>query len=311
MSPSRIIFRANPTERLAQPRTAAPAGRLSRYLAPFSVGVVYAIFLSLLFLENRLDPPVAPPTDAMPIEIVVEPPPPPETADNPPPDSPSTLEKPATDAPRSANSDKPDDKSPDKASKVSPPPPKPPELERQAEQSAGPPREGAPEAADNDSAPTPDKPAEVTRPAAELDRDKADQQQARADAQKQIVKPEPSAVDGFQMFEPAPEFDFKSLFRQTPVGGGSADSTYLSILYGSIVPHLHAPASAHGNWPRLEGMLEFSVDTKGNLVQRRIARRSGSSDLDAAALQALAEASPFPPPPKGEPLRFTFTYAAN
>jgi TonB family protein len=310
MSPSDANFKANPAERLAPPRTPAPGARAGCYLAPFSVGVVYAILLSLLFFENWLDPPVAPQATITPIEIVTEPPPQ-EAAENPSPDSPSEFEKPATDAPRTANSDKSEVKPLDDPAKAAPPPTKPSETDRKEGQAAGPPQQGEPQPEDKSPAPAPDKPAEVTRPTAELDRDKAEQQQARADAETQTEKPGDSALNSFTMVEPTPEFDFGSLFRQSPVGGGSADPTYLSTLYGLIVPHLHPPVSARGNWPKLEGMLIFSIDRKGNLAQRRIARRSGSPDLDAAALQAVFEAAPFPPPPKGAPLHFTFTYAAN
>jgi protein TonB len=310
MLPSDISFKADPAERLAPPRTPAPAGRPGLYLAPLSVGVVYAILLSLLLFENRLDPSVAPKTITMPIEIVTEPPPQ-EAADNPPPDSPSDFEKPATDAPRTATSAEPEVKPPDDASAAPPPPVNPSESDRKAGQAAGPPQQGEPQPEDKAPAPAPNRPAEVTRPAAELDREKAEQQQARANAETQTEKPGDSALNSFTMVEPTPEFDFGSLFRQSPVGGGTADSTYLSILYGLIVPRLHAPAAARGHLPRLEGMLEFSVDRKGNLVQRRIARRSGSPDLDAAALHAVVEASPFPPPPKDAPLHFTFTYVAD
>jgi protein TonB len=310
MSLSDTNFKANPAERLAPPRTTAPTARAGRYLAPFSVGVVYAILLSLLFFENRLDPPVAPQAITMPIEIVTEPPPQ-EAVDNAPPDSPSEFEKPATDAPRTATGDKPEVKPPDDPAKAPPPPTAPSETDRKEGQAAGPPQQGEPQPEDKSPAPAPDKPAEVVRPAAEVDREKTEQQQARADAETQTEKPGDSALNSFTLVEPTPEFDFGSLFRQSPVGGGSADPTYLSTLYGLIVPHLHPPVSAHGNWPRLEGVLVFSIDARGNLAQRRIARRSGSPDLDAAALHAVVEASPFPPPPKGAPLHFTFTYAAN
>jgi len=309
MLPLDTSFKADPAERLAPPRTPASAGKVGPYLAPLSVGAVYAILLLLLFVQNRLDPAPAPTATATPVEIVVEPPPQ-ETADTPPPETPPVLEKPATDAPRSADSDKPDVKSPDEAAKAAPPPPKPSEPAQEAGQAAGPTQQGEPQPKDNASEPAPDKAAEVTRPAADLNREKEEQQQARADADTQTEKPGKSSLDELPMFEPAPEFDFGSLFRQTPVGGGKADATYLSILYGSIAPHMHPPASANGNWPRLEGMLIFSVDRRGNLVQRRVAQRSGSADLDAAAMAALTEAAPFPPPPKGAFLEFTFTYAA-
>ncbi|MGD0633764.1 MAG: TonB family protein [Beijerinckiaceae bacterium] len=51
----------------------------------------------------------------------------------------------------------------------------------------------------------------------------------------------------------------------------------------------------------LAGTVEiaFTIDRKGNLLSRRIARSSGSSRLDQAALGLLNRAAPFPVPPDG------------
>jgi periplasmic protein TonB len=43
--------------------------------------------------------------------------------------------------------------------------------------------------------------------------------------------------------------------------------------------------------------LAFSIDRQGNLVGSRIVKSSGSAPLDAAALDLIKRAAPFPPPP--------------
>lgn len=45
-------------------------------------------------------------------------------------------------------------------------------------------------------------------------------------------------------------------------------------------------------------MLEFTVSRQGAVEAARIAASSGDPDLDRFALEALAEAAPFPPPPQ-------------
>ena len=98
----------------------------------------------------------------------------------------------------------------------------------------------------------------------------------------------------------------------SPVTGGNAKSTYLTTIYGLIVPRLHVPAVAHAYGRKLSGAVSFSVDGRGRLRQRFVSAGSGSVELDEAAMQAVAEAShSFPPPPHGAPVGMTFTYTVQ
>ncbi len=47
------------------------------------------------------------------------------------------------------------------------------------------------------------------------------------------------------------------------------------------------------------------------LVQRSVTQPSGSNALDAAALEAVREAAPFPPPPMGMLVWMKFTYGGK
>jgi protein TonB len=75
-----------------------------------------------------------------------------------------------------------------------------------------------------------------------------------------------------------------------------------------IMPRLHSAMVSRPKSLQFKGMVAFTVDGTGGLANRRITLESGSSELDAAALKAVAEAAPFPPPPQGMPLELEFTY---
>ena len=310
MIASDIKFKANPAER-STPSSARSALVDPRwYFAASGVGVVYAIvLLSLLFADRRAPATLAEP-EAIPVEIVIEPPPQ-KQPDNPPakpePEAQPPAEEPAFDAPRAANNEKIEAQTADQAAKPppKPAPAKPPSPDPDSGAAVGPRQEGELRPAENSAEPASNAPAEVTRSAAEA------LAEAEARARAQAAQPRTSAAFQLPAYEAAPEFDFGSLFKQTPVAGGTAKATYLSTLYGMIVPRMHAPSGAGAKTSSLEGTLVFNVDGKGNLMQRRIVRESGSRDLDRSALDAVRDASPFPPPPQGKPVELRFTYGAK
>jgi protein TonB len=312
MLPSDISFKANPAERWLRSRKSFALAEPGVYVTLFGVGLVYAIMLSLLFFEGWLQPAVAPETIEIPVEIVAEPPPqekPPDPAPKtePPPAAQPVTEEPAFDAPRAANNEKRETETFDEPSKVAgaPPPSPDPNPERTVE----PRQEGKPRAAEKSADPVLEKPAAEAPPTTESADEKSSQSQARADAEAQSEKPKTSTDFQFPTFESVPDVDFESAAKQTPVAGGAAKATYLSILYGMIMPHMHSPPGSHSK--KFEGTIVFSVDGTGNLMQRQVVRASGSHDLDAAALEAIRQAAPFPPPPRGAPLGMRFTYVAN
>jgi TonB family protein len=315
MLPSDIPFKANPAERWSPSR--ASLAEPSLYLALLGVGLVYAAMLSLLFFDYQWEPALEPAPEAIPIEIVLEPPPqkePDKPAPKPEPTPPAQpiAEEPATDAPRAANNEKKETELFDKIAKTpaAPPPPAPPNPEPDPGKASGPTKEPEPLAKDKSAAPVADKPAPED-PIAELNREKLDEAVARADAEAKIDKPKPATVTEFPPFESVPDFDFESLAKQTLVAGGNAKSTYLSVLYGMVMPHMHLPPGIRANASKIQGTIVFGVDGRGNITQRRVVQQSGSHELDAAALQAIGEAAPFPAPPQGAPIEMRFTYGAK
>lgn len=76
------------------------------------------------------------------------------------------------------------------------------------------------------------------------------------------------------------------------VGRGQLLSDYGRLVWARIAAHrpqgLRMPGST---------LLSFTVAADGSVLAATVARSSGSAALDRLALQALARASPFPPPP--------------
>jgi protein TonB len=308
-----LAFRANPTERLLQPRPAlqGPGWRV----ALLGAGLLYAVLLGLLVLDEVLWP--APPAQIqeIPVEVVVAPPPepppaPPQPEQQPEPPAAKPLdEKPAFDAPRQANNDKQDSEAQDDSKKAAPPeaakaPTPQPEAAkpqeaakeepRQQEQPAAAAPEGSPETApDGEMSPQKPTPSE---------------QHAEAEVPKEAHAPD---NPGFPTFDSVPDLDAGAFAKPAPIAGGRAKATYLSTIYGMIMARVHFPNTPRPAGGRLEGTIVFSVDAMGGLITRSIIHSSGSRALDDAAYEAVGKAAPFPRPPTGAPIGLRFTYGAN
>ena len=326
MLPPDISFRANPDERRTGPREPSSLLGSRLYIAVFGACLFHAgVLLFLLFVN--WEPIVDPTPQEIPIEIVVEPPPqekpdpPPPPPDPPAPTTRSIDEDPAFDAPRTASNEKIERDAPDQASKA---PPAPTPTEKPGAGAApggetGPVRQGELQAADHAAEPAMEKPdAEIVKKA-EPDHDQSEQQQASVDA-----KPEPQKLPSLvgqslpswtsgqlPTFEPMPDVELGSLAKASPIDGGKAKTTYLTIVYGLVMARMHLPPGVHGDSSKLEGVLLFSVDGAGKLTQNQIVRPSGSRDLDAAAVAAVSKAAPFPTPPQGAPIGMRFSYSAK
>lgn len=110
------------------------------------------------------------------------------------------------------------------------------------------------------------------------------------------------------MFASLPDVDFGGAAIKTPVTGGNARGTYLSMVYGLIMPRIRKPSDARQQVGRGRGAVVFSVDGQGRLIDRWVAEESGSPELDRAVFNAIAAAAPFPPPPTRGTVQLRFTY---
>ncbi|MGA2042981.1 MAG: TonB family protein [Roseiarcus sp.] len=312
MPPAESPLKADPAERSLPPGGARSRSEPYGWVVVLCVSLVYAALLTLVWFERRPQPEAAP--EAIPIEIVAEPPPPapppqppaPAPAAEPQQAAPPPDEPPATDAPRAGTEPEKQAEAPAEPAKpAAEPPPRPPSPAPEPGQAGGPRQEGSPQGSDAAAEPAEDRPGEVTRPAGATNEARPDEPQKRAEAEATPANP-----DGYPAtpLAPMPDADFAAYAEQTPFAG-NASRTYLTTLYGMIVPRLRDSGAGRGKSSKLEGMIAFSVDGRGNLVDRRLVRPSGSRELDAAAMAAIAAAAPFPPPPPyGGPLGLTFTY---
>ncbi len=295
-------FSARAAERLFPPSN--EGGRdSSRGLAFVVATLIYVVLIAPLAIEFGRSAPPSPPEAEIPVEIVVEPPPAPEPtkAPQPPKQAQPLDEKPAYDAPRSGQDEKLDSEIAGKPPEPAPsPPPQPP----------GAAEDNSPKLSAKQDAPNAEKlPVDAPPMPLSPEGDLAPQQQAKAEPQ--TPAPEPAAPSGpkIPLFNQVPDVDFGGPVKYSKVSGGNSQATYLSTLYGMIVPRLRRNPNLRSMASGLTGTIVFGIDDRGRLTQRWIAEASGSNALDNAAYEAVGAASPFPPPPGGMPRQIRFTYS--
>lgn len=308
-------FAAHAEDRLYAAPLSRPRDARRRAVA---LGVVASLYLALttaIFIEVRYAKP-NPPAEEIPVEIVVEPPPPPPQEKPPDPKPPEASpqtpldEKPAYDAPREGTADK-DNGDLEKDAKAAPPAPAP---------TPEPTPDKAPGAEAQDKAPTPLAsatpepqptltPADAP-PAPVANGDTPPPAPARvANLEPPApAEPAPPAAKPAPIFASVPDIDFGGAAMKTPVSGGQARATYLSMVYGKIMPLIRKPKDAKAIIGRGHGSVAFSIDGQGRLVDRYVAEESGSRELDRSVFNAIGAASPFPPPPNGATQHLVFTY---
>ena len=108
--------------------------------------------------------------------------------------------------------------------------------------------------------------------------------------------------------EDLPQYKFARSVAQSPVAGGSAESRYLTIIYGMIKAHLHESPALHLDLANKHGLVDFYVDEGGNLVGRKLVTSSGSPNLDMAVMSAIAAAAPYPAPPNWHPIYLSYNF---
>ncbi len=290
----------------------------------------FSILTFLLWSDWQAAKNAPPPVEEIPVEVITEPPPPPppppppeqpkpepEQQKPPPPPPPKIEVEPAFDAPKAASktdskieSDAPEEKQ--KApreekptDKVAPKDDKPQGL-KDAKDDAG---DAKPAEAEAEKK-VEDKPdAEIIERAQETPKppDKPDAQEAQKAKKGEAM----SIADQIAAMTPIPDFKLRAPPKKSPVGGGQAKTTYLTILYGLIMPHMRIPPSARSAGGTEKGVIAFYIDETGNLTHQAVYRSSGLPELDSAALAAVRKAAPFPPPPAGLPHSMLFSYATK
>lgn len=314
-----MTFSADSAERLVAPPAPAASRERSRFAVILAICLLAHAALLALFLRD--DGETAAPTveQQIPVEVVVEPAP--EDKAEPAPQQPPPKQqapreeyvKPAFDAPQAQNKETIERETPDKETatlNVAPPkeqaaPEPAPEKDVSPAQQATP--EPAQQAAQKQADEAPD--AEIVEPAEPTPQVEQEKNQQQS---KSKVPPKETTTNTISQqiaaLAPLPDFKLGSAAKPSPVSGGNAKTTYLSILYGLIVPRMQMPRSVRALRIAGDGIVEFYLDERGNLIHQAVVRGSGLPDLDAAAIAALRRAAPFPAPPLGHPRSIQFHY---
>ncbi len=322
-------FKADPDERLLSPPSAStPARRRGFALLLVICLLLHAGLVAVLLYRDRSAPEEAPRDEEIPVEVLVEPPPEPEPPPPPPQqqakEKPPKIkmqddEKPAFDAPRTTNQETVERDAPDKETQSprvapmtkqtaeKPAPEKQPETTPQ-QPVAQPEEQSAPQklADDKPDAEALDKavPEPPKRPQEQPKEKKtlAETKTPPAPAKRQTVADQLAALNSL------PDFKIGSLAKPAPVAGGTERTTYLSILFGMIMRQMHFPPGLRERHVLGEGIVSFYVDEAGHLTHQAIYRSSGLPELDAAAINAVRRAAPFPAPPRGDPHAIWFHF---
>lgn len=327
-----MTVKADPSERLVPAPNPAGAGPRRRFAALLAICfLLHAGLLALLLHESGTEADRVTQEEEIPVEVVaemppepkVEPPPPPLPPKREPPPKPKPLPddmKPAFDAPRDANQETVEREAPDKQTRAerSAPPtkqaaPKPaPEKAEVKETAPDPSPQHAPEKLAEEK--LEDKPdAEALDKAEKKEPAKSKDRQAKRDTLKTPPSQgtKGSVADQLAALSPTPDYSVGSAAKPAPVAGGTEKSTYLSILYGMIMRHWRDPAGGNARALLAEGVVVFYVDETGNLTHQALYRASGRPDLDAAAVNAVRRAAPFPAPPRGMPRAIVFHFGTR
>jgi protein TonB len=308
---SEADFTAEPVERLDAPETPTPAERRGLALALLAAAALHLVIPLSFFLYYWLWPPRIPTTvQEIPVEVVVEQPPPkpkpPEQKPQPPPEP--EVEKPAYDAPAAPTEEKVNREALEKTTEAKAAPEAPPPPNPGATPKADAP---APHPADQQTAETAPPAHDLTpSPEGEMPSDtnpKEEDNPAHAAAPAAPPAPAKAPVGApLPTIEDLPQYQFARSVANSPIAGGNAESRYYTIIFGKIKPHL--PSRALLELATKQGTVDFYLDEGGNLVGRKLAASSGSANLDIAVMAAIAAAAPYPPPPNWSPIGLSYEF---
>ncbi len=321
-------------ERLFEPRRGGSLPR-PRFLAFVLLGLLlHLAILAFLLWEDKESAP-QPVAEEIPVEVITEPPPPPEEKKEeppppeppppeqkqeqqkppPPPPPPVEEDKPAFDAPKAESKEKSEQNAPEEAKEAKTNRNEPEKIAPKDDKQQG--LKDAEEDADGDKKPEPAPEKEVEdKPDAEIieraEKTPTPTEKPETKDAKPAKKGDSMTIaDMVAALAPLPAFKLAAPPKPSPVGGGQAKTTYLTILYGLIMPHMRIPPRVRELQMSSKGVVAFYIDEMGNLTHQAVYKSSGLPDLDSAALAAVRAAAPFPAPPHGLPHSMLFTYATK
>ncbi len=289
---------ALPEERLLEgPPPKRPAAVRRYALIVLLCFLAHALAIVLLVRYGGLGGGPAPAAEEIPVEIVMEPPPPkqpdpPAPKQEQPKDQMIFDEKEATDAPKASD--------------------------QKAERDV---RVEAPKSLDAKPAAQHAEPAQSSERsvAASAAEDSAQQQKDdRPDGEPLKAadkpRPEPETAKAEEV-APKPEKQqsedqLAAALRYAPDGWGNAEARYFTAVFGRVAPHLNCEKVAAGRRHH-QGEVVFGIDYGGALGGVKMIKSSGLPDLDASAISALRAAAPFPLPPTGGNIGISFKFCGD
>lgn len=306
---------AGPQDRFLKPVDPWLRDQKRRFIAlVIAVCLLHGTLLGFLLLRDRAKP-VAP-RNEIPVEVVVLPPPVPKKEQPKPKPPPPPKEKvpkyvkPATDAPRTANKEKTERQNTDKETQApTHAEPVPNAVPKPTPTPVKPMQNAAPAPAERTAAPAvpDDKPDAEALAKAEPVKDQKPTQKAKSTKERAPLPRHDRAALAreFAALSRSPHFSVAARAKPSPIGGGHCDTVaYLCTLYGLIMRHQHYPESARARHLRGKVVVAFWLDERGDLTHQALYRTSGYPELDAAAVEAIRRAAPFPPPPRDQPHGF-------
>jgi protein TonB len=93
--------------------------------------------------------------------------------------------------------------------------------------------------------------------------------------------------------------------RGVGIGRSSADANYHGLVAAHLSRHKQFPADARARRDEGTAIVTFAIDGRGYVTSVRLTRSSGVAALDQESQAMPRRASPFPPPPNGQPMSFT------
>ncbi len=268
------------------------------------ISVVHAIVLVILLWHDATRPPPSARAEETPVEVVIQAPVPQPVIQPP---APPPPEMPATSAPRAHNEETlerdataAESHAPKAAAQ---PQQSAPSLQQASRPDDAKPDEAKPDHAEEDSSAA--KPSDAPKDAEALDQAPPEPPRRPAKLAK-TVKPTPlksppkvprTALQQLAGASELPDYAFaKPMRKRAKVTGGTEDDRYLAVVYALVTRNQAAIPLPDGIWT-VAG--SFQVDGSGNLIDIGLAQSSGYRQVDAAALEAVERAAPFPPPPSG------------
>jgi TonB family protein len=309
-------FVAEPVERLDLPELPTRAERRFHVVALIAAAVLHILIPVSFFLYYWLWPRMIPTAvQEIPVEVVVEQPPTPPPPPEPKEDKPKPRPQPpdfADDAPAAPTEEKVNRESPDRKTeaKATPDAPPPPTPGASPKADAPAPAPHPAEEQKGEAAPAHDlKPEpEGELPADQSPKPEDNPTQAAAPAAPPALPQKAPVGKPLPTIEDLPQYKFARAVEQSPVAGGNAETTYITIIFGRIKQHLHEGPGLRLDLANRHGIVDFYLDEGGNLVGRKLVASSGSSDLDMAVMNAIAAAAPYPAPPNWSPVSFNYNF---